>query len=74
MDKGCVGMAVGESRELKIPAEEAYGKRGIPGWGIPGEASIRMTLQCVAIADWPAMSLMQRIAFCFWWVLGCGWV
>merc|ERR1712224_760248 len=34
-DQGCLGMAIGEVRKLSIPAEEGYGARGFPAWGIP---------------------------------------
>ena len=34
-DRGLLGAAVGESRKLDIPAEEGYGARGFPAWGIP---------------------------------------
>ena len=38
-DQGCLGMALGEVRKLKIPAPLAYGKRGAPP-DIPGNATL----------------------------------
>ena len=38
-DQGILGMCVGEARTLKIPAELAYGARGIPG-AIPANADM----------------------------------
>ena len=34
-DQGCLGMKVGEVRQLTIPADEGYGANGFPAWGIP---------------------------------------
>ena len=34
-DQGCLGMKLGEARELLIPAAEGYGSGGFPAWGIP---------------------------------------
>ena len=31
-DMGCLGMKVGEVRDLTIPAKEGYGKGGFPAW------------------------------------------
>lgn len=39
-DKGCLGMAMGEIRRIDIPAEEGYGARGFPAWGIPDNAGL----------------------------------
>lgn len=30
-DQGCLGMKLGETRKLRIPAHEGYGKGGFPG-------------------------------------------
>jgi len=48
-DQGCLGMKVGEKRELIIPSEEGYGKHGFPAWKIPGNAVIVFTLECLSI-------------------------
>jgi FKBP-type peptidyl-prolyl cis-trans isomerase len=42
-------MAVGEIRELIIPAEEGYGKGGFPQWGIPPMGTLNFTLECLKI-------------------------
>ena len=34
-DQGCLGMKLGEVRQLTIPADEGYGASGFPAWGIP---------------------------------------
>ena len=34
-DQGCLGMKLGETRKLRIPADEGYGAGGFPAWGIP---------------------------------------
>eukprot|EP00587_Corethron_hystrix_P011613 CAMPEP_0113321046 /NCGR_PEP_ID=MMETSP0010_2-20120614/14660_1 /TAXON_ID=216773 ORGANISM="Corethron hystrix, Strain 308" /NCGR_SAMPLE_ID=MMETSP0010_2 /ASSEMBLY_ACC=CAM_ASM_000155 /LENGTH=101 /DNA_ID=CAMNT_0000179047 /DNA_START=54 /DNA_END=356 /DNA_ORIENTATION=- /assembly_acc=CAM_ASM_000155 len=31
-DMGCIGMKVGEVREVLIPAAEGYGSKGFPAW------------------------------------------
>merc|ERR1739845_203471 len=48
-DQGCLGMEVGEVRELLIPADEGYGEDGFPAWGIPGGATLNFTLECLKI-------------------------
>ena len=41
-------MKVGEVRHLTIPGQEAYGKNGFPAWGIPPNATLEFTLECLA--------------------------
>eukprot|EP00929_Paragymnodinium_shiwhaense_P106454 TRINITY_DN7187_c1_g1_i1.p2 TRINITY_DN7187_c1_g1~~TRINITY_DN7187_c1_g1_i1.p2 ORF type:complete len:185 (+),score=45.34 TRINITY_DN7187_c1_g1_i1:65-619(+) len=48
-DMGCLGMKVGEQRMLVIPAEEGYGPKGFPAWGIPPGAVLEFTLECLKI-------------------------
>ncbi|KAJ1624067.1 putative peptidyl-prolyl isomerase FKBP12 [Pavlovales sp. CCMP2436] len=48
-DQGCLGMAVGEHRELVIPAKEGYGADGFPAWGIPPGGTLVFTLECLKI-------------------------
>jgi len=48
-DQGCLGMEIGEVRELLIPAEEGYGKEGFPAWGIPPGGTLNFTLECLKI-------------------------
>jgi len=48
-DQGCLGMGVGETRELLIPANEGYGPDGFPDWGIPPGATLNFTLECLRI-------------------------
>lgn len=43
-------MKVGEQRVLTIPADEGYGSKGFPAWGIPGGATLQFTLECLKIA------------------------
>ena len=48
-DQGCLGMAIGEERELIIPAEEGYGAAGFPAWGIPAGGTLVFVLECLSI-------------------------
>ena len=48
-DQGCLGMKVGESRELIIPAHEGYGAAGFPAWGIPPGGTLNFTLECLKV-------------------------
>lgn len=48
-DQGCLGMEVGEVRELLIPAHEGYGNSGFPAWGIPPGGTLNFTLECLKI-------------------------
>merc|ERR1711963_1023788 len=44
-DQGCLGMTVGEERKLVIPADEGYGAKGFPAWGIPAGATLCFELE-----------------------------
>ena len=48
-DQGCLGMKVGEARELIIPAHEGYGASGFPAWGIPPGGTLNFTLECLKV-------------------------
>jgi len=48
-DQGCLGMEIGEVRELLIPAHEGYGTDGFPAWGIPPGGTLNFTLECLKI-------------------------
>lgn len=48
-DLGCLGMQLGEVRELVIPAHEGYGVNGFPTWGIPPNGTLNFTLECLEI-------------------------
>jgi len=48
-DQGCLGMEIGEVRELLIPAAEGYGAEGFPAWGIPPGGTLNFTLECLKI-------------------------
>lgn len=49
-DKGCLGMAMGEIRRIDIPAEEGYGARGFPAWGIPDNAGLIFEIEILEVA------------------------
>jgi hypothetical protein len=44
-DQGCLGMAIGEVRELEIPFDEGYGARGFPAWGIPPNGGLNFNIE-----------------------------
>merc|ERR1712110_149422 len=46
-DQGCLGMKIGEVRELTIPGKEGYGANGFPAWGIPPNGTLNFTLKCL---------------------------
>lgn len=48
-DRGCLGMKEGETRVLRIPSAEAYGASGHSEWGIPPNASLWFTLECLRV-------------------------
>ena len=48
-DQGCLGMQIGETRKLVIPADEGYGANGFPAWGIPPGGTLDFTLECLSI-------------------------
>ena len=48
-DQGCLGMAIGEVRKLKIPADEGYGARGFPAWGIPPNGGLFFEIEVLEI-------------------------
>ncbi|KAJ1456713.1 hypothetical protein M885DRAFT_439374 [Pelagophyceae sp. CCMP2097] len=48
-DQGCLGMAIGETRQLEIPAHEGYGAGGFPAWGIPPNGTLMFTLECLKV-------------------------
>lgn len=48
-DQGCLGMALGEVRKLKIPADEGYGARGFPAWGIPPNGGLFFEIEVLDI-------------------------
>ena len=50
-DKGCLGMKLGEVRRLLIPAEEGYGSRGFPAWGIQAGATLHFEIEILDISD-----------------------
>lgn len=49
-DRGVLGMGVGEVRKLRIPAEEGYGARGFPAWGIPAGATLLFEIEVLTIS------------------------
>eukprot|EP00933_Yihiella_yeosuensis_P017110 TRINITY_DN14388_c0_g1_i6.p1 TRINITY_DN14388_c0_g1~~TRINITY_DN14388_c0_g1_i6.p1 ORF type:complete len:157 (+),score=31.11 TRINITY_DN14388_c0_g1_i6:94-564(+) len=48
-DKGALGMKLGETRRLHIPADEGYGASGFPAWGIPPNGDLVFELECLDI-------------------------
>mmetsp|Transcript_1957 Transcript_1957/g.5896 ORF Transcript_1957/g.5896 Transcript_1957/m.5896 type:complete len:121 (+) Transcript_1957:124-486(+) len=48
-DQGCLGMRVGETRKINIPAHEGYGAGGFPAWGIPPGGTLDFTLECLSV-------------------------
>jgi len=48
-DQGLLGMKLGETRELIIPAAEGYGSGGFPAWGIPPGGTLNFTLEVLSI-------------------------
>ena len=48
-DQGCLGMKMGEIRELRIPAAEGYGEQGFPAWGIPPGGTLNFTIEVLKI-------------------------
>eukprot|EP00933_Yihiella_yeosuensis_P031849 TRINITY_DN25451_c0_g1_i1.p1 TRINITY_DN25451_c0_g1~~TRINITY_DN25451_c0_g1_i1.p1 ORF type:complete len:674 (-),score=139.03 TRINITY_DN25451_c0_g1_i1:9-1952(-) len=50
-DHGCLGMQVGEERQLIIPAQEGYGRKGFPDWQIPPDATLQFNLECLSIEN-----------------------
>lgn len=61
-DKGLLDMCVGEKRTLIIPPELGYGERGA-GPDIPGGATLKFEVECVAISDQnpPVPNLFKEI-------------
>mmetsp|Transcript_18928 Transcript_18928/g.29583 ORF Transcript_18928/g.29583 Transcript_18928/m.29583 type:complete len:96 (-) Transcript_18928:182-469(-) len=48
-DQGCLGMQLGEVRKLDIPADEGYGSRGFPAWGIPPNGGLVFEIEILSI-------------------------
>merc|ERR1711918_315968 len=48
-DQGCLGMKVGETRKLTIPAHEGYGAGGFPAWGIPPKATLLFEIEVLKV-------------------------
>ena len=42
-------MQIGEVRKLDIPADEGYGKRGFPHWGIPPDGGLLFEIEVISI-------------------------
>eukprot|EP01061_Rhynchopus_euleeides_P011077 TRINITY_DN20660_c1_g1_i1.p2 TRINITY_DN20660_c1_g1~~TRINITY_DN20660_c1_g1_i1.p2 ORF type:complete len:145 (+),score=60.20 TRINITY_DN20660_c1_g1_i1:55-489(+) len=49
-DQGCLGMSLGEVRQLIIPAKEGYGEKGFPSWGIPAGGTLNFEIEILKIA------------------------
>jgi FKBP-type peptidyl-prolyl cis-trans isomerase len=48
-DQGCLGMHVGHTRKLDIPAKEGYGANGFPAWGIPPNGGLLFEIEVLSI-------------------------
>ena len=48
-DQGCLGMKIGEIRDLQIPFDEGYGARGFPAWGIPPNGGLNFNIEVLSI-------------------------
>lgn len=48
-DQGCLGMTVGEVRQLDIPAHEGYGAGGFPAWGIPPNGGLVFEIEVLEV-------------------------
>jgi FKBP-type peptidyl-prolyl cis-trans isomerase len=55
-DQGCLGMELGESRKLRIPADEGYGANGFPAWGIPAGGTLLFEIEVLSIGGTKAKS------------------
>ena len=49
-EQGCLGMRIGEIRQLSIPGHEGYGTHGLAEWGIPPHCDLEFTIECLDIA------------------------
>jgi len=54
-DLGLLGAAVGETRKLDIPADEGYGDRGFPAWGIPAGGGLFFEIEVLSIDAEPEL-------------------
>lgn len=48
-DQGVLGMSLGETRMIHIPAKMGYGTSGFPAWGIPPNADLQFEIECLQI-------------------------
>ena len=48
-DQGLLGAKKGETRMLKIPADEGYGAQGFPAWGIPPNGTLFFEIEVLEI-------------------------
>ncbi|KAJ9465202.1 Peptidyl-prolyl cis-trans isomerase FKBP12 [Diplonema papillatum] len=48
-DQGCLGMNLGEVRNIVIPANEGYGANGFPAWGIPPGATLNFEIEILKV-------------------------
>ena len=48
-DEGCLGMKVGEVRELIIPGSEGFGGKGFKQWNIFPNETLFMTIEVLKI-------------------------
>ncbi|CBZ25862.1 putative peptidyl-prolyl cis-trans isomerase [Leishmania mexicana MHOM/GT/2001/U1103] len=48
-DEGMLQMQLGETAELLMTADYAYGDRGFPAWGIPSNAALLFEIELLKI-------------------------
>nr|PIM02931.1 putative peptidyl-prolyl isomerase FKBP12 [Toxoplasma gondii COUG] len=48
-DQGVLGMTVGETRRISIPANMGYGASGFPAWGIPPNADLQFEIELLRV-------------------------
>ncbi|PFH34971.1 putative peptidyl-prolyl isomerase FKBP12 [Besnoitia besnoiti] len=48
-DQGVLGMTVGETRHISIPASMGYGASGFPAWGIPPNADLQFEIELLRL-------------------------
>ena len=53
-------MKLGETRKLRIPAHEGYGKNGFPAWGIPPGGTLLFEIEVLEVAGKRMTNLKKK--------------